>query len=70
MAHGEVHHDYHLVNPSPWPLVGSIGVATLFVGLVAYMKGIANPDTTFLIKGSRAAGMDKVVDQLRDKEAV
>ena len=40
MAHGEVHHDYHLVNPSPWPLVGSIGVATLFVGLVAYMKGL------------------------------
>ena len=40
MAHGEVHHDSHLVNPSPWPLVGSIGVATLFVGLVAYMKGL------------------------------
>ncbi len=40
MAHGEVHHDYHLVNPSPWPLVGSIGVAVMFVGLVTYMKGL------------------------------
>ena len=24
MAHGEVHHDYHLVEPSPWPIVGAI----------------------------------------------
>lgn len=44
MAHGEVHHDYHLVNPSPWPLVGSIGVAILFVGMVTYMKGLFGLD--------------------------
>ena len=25
MAHGNVKHDYHLVNPSPWPVVASIG---------------------------------------------
>ena len=23
MSAGDVKHDYHLVNPSPWPLVGS-----------------------------------------------
>ncbi|MEL6568128.1 MAG: cytochrome c oxidase subunit 3 [Pseudomonadota bacterium] len=40
MAHGEVNHDYHLVNPSPWPLVGSVGVLTLAIGAVIYMKGI------------------------------
>ncbi len=25
MAHGDVKHDYHLVNPSPWPFVASVG---------------------------------------------
>lgn len=40
MAHGEVNHDYHLVNPSPWPLVGSVGVLTLALGAVIFMKGL------------------------------
>ena len=40
MAHEGVKHDYHLVNPSPWPLVGSISAFVLAVGAVAYMKGI------------------------------
>ncbi len=38
MAGGEVKHDYHLVNPSPWPLVGSIGAATMMIGAVAWMR--------------------------------
>ena len=25
MAHGDVKHDYHLVNPSPWPFIASVG---------------------------------------------
>ncbi|MBV1704172.1 MAG: cytochrome c oxidase subunit 3 [Hyphomicrobiales bacterium] len=33
-------HDYHLVDPSPWPLVGSISAFTMAVGLVMSMKGI------------------------------
>lgn len=37
---GDVRHDYHLVNPSPWPLVGSIAVFLLAVGGVIYMKGL------------------------------
>ncbi|MEO0465184.1 MAG: cytochrome c oxidase subunit 3 [Pseudomonadota bacterium] len=40
MAHGEVKHDYHLVNPSPWPLLGSLGVTVTALGLVTYMKGL------------------------------
>ena len=32
MAHGDVKHDYHLVNPSPWPVVGSIGALFSAVG--------------------------------------
>jgi len=40
MAHGAVKHDYHLVNPSPWPLVGSIAGVILTVGMVIWMKGL------------------------------
>ncbi|MEL6725513.1 MAG: cytochrome c oxidase subunit 3 [Pseudomonadota bacterium] len=36
----DVKHDYHLVNPSPWPLIGSMAVLTLAVGGVTYMTGL------------------------------
>lgn len=36
----DVKHDYHLVNPSPWPLIGSMAVLALAVGGVMYMKGL------------------------------
>ncbi len=32
------HHDYHLVDPSPWPILGSIGAFALAVGAIAWMK--------------------------------
>ncbi|MGA0602209.1 cytochrome c oxidase subunit 3 [Caulobacter sp. KR2-114] len=41
MAHDGVKHDYHLVNPSPWPLIGSIAAVVLAMGLVAGLKGFA-----------------------------
>ena len=31
-------HDYHLVDPSPWPLVGSISAFVLAVGAIAWMR--------------------------------
>ncbi len=31
------HHDYHLVNPSPWPVVGSISAFVMAVGAIAWM---------------------------------
>ena len=40
MASGAVKHDYHLVNPSPWPLIGSFFAFTMAVGGVIWMKGI------------------------------
>ena len=40
MAHDAVRHDYHLVNPSPWPLVASIAATVMFVGAVIWMKGL------------------------------
>ncbi|MEX2616871.1 MAG: cytochrome c oxidase subunit 3 [Alphaproteobacteria bacterium] len=30
-------HDYHLVDPSPWPIVGTIAAASLFCGLILFM---------------------------------
>ena len=39
MAAGAVKHDYHLVNPSPWPFTGSLGAFLLAIGLVVQMKG-------------------------------
>ena len=40
MAAGAVKHDYHLVNPSPWPLIGSISATILALGLVILLKGM------------------------------
>jgi cytochrome c oxidase subunit 3 len=39
MAEG-VKHDYHLVNPSPWPLVGAIAATVMALGGVTWMKGL------------------------------
>jgi cytochrome c oxidase subunit 3 len=35
-AHAK-HHDYHLVNPSPWPVIGSISAFILAFGLILWM---------------------------------
>ncbi len=58
-AHAAPHHDYHLVNPSPWPLVASIAVTTMMIGAVVWMKGIAPADSgavagVLLAKGDKA----------------
>jgi cytochrome c oxidase subunit III len=34
------HHDYHLVDPSPWPLIGAISAFVMAVGAVAWMKSL------------------------------
>jgi cytochrome c oxidase subunit 3 len=39
MAAG-ANHDYHLVKPSPWPLLMSLGLFLLAAGAVGFMKGI------------------------------
>ena len=32
-------HDYHLVNPSPWPLTGAIGALIMALGAIHWMHG-------------------------------
>ena len=39
MAHAaEVKHDYHLVNPSAWPVVGSLSAFLMLGGTVLWMN--------------------------------
>ena len=38
MAGAEVKHDYHLVNPSAWPLFGSLAATIMVIGAVAWME--------------------------------
>ena len=50
MAHAEVKHDYQLLPPSPWPVVGSISAFTLAIGAIVAMKGFAGPKATGLVE--------------------
>ena len=38
MAHAQ-NHDYHLVDPSPWPFVGAMSAFILAIGAIAAMHG-------------------------------
>src|SRR5436189_5451561 len=52
MATDAVKHDYHLVNPSPWPLIGSVAAVVLTVGGVIAMKGLFGiPKHNFIVLG-------------------
>ena len=46
-------HDYHLVNPSPWPIVGAIGALTLAVGALMYFisKKAGDPHLWYILPG-------------------
>ena len=47
-GHAKPHHDYHLVDPSPWPIVGSISAFLLAIGGIAFMKSRVGQDFSFL----------------------
>jgi cytochrome c oxidase subunit III len=38
-AHATKQHPYHLVDPSPWPVIGSISAFVMALGLINYMHG-------------------------------
>ena len=52
VAHAKPH-DYHLVNPSPWPIVGALGGLTLTIGLVMYFisKKAGDPNLWYALPG-------------------
>ncbi len=37
-AHAK-NHDYHLVDPSPWPFLGAISAFVLAIGTISFMHG-------------------------------
>jgi cytochrome c oxidase subunit 3 len=49
-GHAKPNHDYHLVDPSPWPLVGSLSALVMAVGAVMWMKGLS-------VAGMKAGGL-------------
>jgi cytochrome c oxidase subunit 3 len=49
----KVNHDYHIIDPSPWPLIGSIGGLLMAIGGVAYMRWLV--DAEFAIGGVNLA---------------
>ena len=38
-AHAKPQHDYHLVNPSPWPILGAFFGLVVTIGAVIWMRG-------------------------------
>jgi len=40
-THGGPKHPYHLVDPSPWPIIGAVLAGTMFGGGVMYMHGVS-----------------------------
>ena len=37
-SHAKPNHDYHLVDPSPWPALASLGAFIMAVGAIAWMR--------------------------------
>lgn len=55
MADGHnVNHDYHIVDPSPWPLIGGIAGLVTAIGAVSYMR--YNIGDKFMVAGVDLAG--------------
>ena len=40
MSNSKQSHPYHLVEPSPWPLLGSISALVLAIGAIMFMHKI------------------------------
>jgi cytochrome c oxidase subunit 3 len=50
-------HDYHLVDPSPWPLSASVSAFVTAVGAIAWMKSTGGGAGVLGIKGSWLFGL-------------
>lgn len=51
------HHDYHLVNPSPWPIVGAVSGFIMAVGLIIWMKSMGGGPGLFGLRGPIVFGI-------------
>ena len=55
----EIKHDYHLVDPSPWPIIGSVSAFVMMCGLVFTMKSlpVAGPHVGPYVFGAGLLGI-------------
>lgn len=44
-AHSK-NHDYHIIDPSPWPLIGSVGALLMAIGGVVWMQSLKDAAAT------------------------
>ena len=51
-----VDHDYHIIDPSPWPLVGSVGALFMALGGIAYMRALVEDEFVLLGLNLAAGG--------------
>ncbi|MCC0031402.1 MAG: cytochrome c oxidase subunit 3 [Brucellaceae bacterium] len=42
------HHDYHIIDPSPWPVLGSLGALVTALGGIGYMRWLAGDQYVLL----------------------
>ncbi|MGD9650305.1 MAG: cytochrome c oxidase subunit 3 [Dongiaceae bacterium] len=50
MAHDQKH-EFHLVNPSPWPIIGAFAAGLMAVGALLFMHDVKLGSFTFGLKG-------------------
>ncbi|MEO0635745.1 MAG: cytochrome c oxidase subunit 3 [Pseudomonadota bacterium] len=41
---GTKNHDYHIIDPSPWPLIASVGALVMAIGGVVWMRSLNGQD--------------------------
>ncbi|MBO6639426.1 MAG: cytochrome c oxidase subunit 3 [Roseitalea sp.] len=41
-------HDYHILDPSPWPLIGSVGALIMAIGGIGWMQAAQGNEFSFL----------------------
>ena len=46
-AHAK-NHDYHILDPSPWPLIGSIGALVMAIGGIGWMQALQGNEFSLL----------------------
>jgi len=51
-GHHVKEHDYHLVDPSPWPLAASIGALVISFGAIIWMRSLDGGEGLFGLQGS------------------
>jgi cytochrome c oxidase subunit 3 len=42
------HHDYHIIDPSPWPLFGAIGALLMAIGGIGWMQALKGNEFALL----------------------